>query len=49
MRGTGTRAQTKKGFLAEGLDLIGSGGLLPIRAIPLTRRYYLEPLNPRRL
>jgi hypothetical protein len=26
----------------------GSGGLLPIRAIPLTRRYCLESLNPRR-
>jgi hypothetical protein len=28
----GTDPDMKKGFLAEALDLIGSGGLLPIRA-----------------
>jgi len=31
----GTDPDMKKGFLAEALDLIGSGGLLPIQAIPL--------------
>jgi hypothetical protein len=33
----GTDPDMKKGFLAEALDLIGSGGLLPIQAIPLLR------------